>query len=188
MSKVSDIVICAAEYLVLDELANAMKSGDTLSGERLTERDDLLRCVNIAAADVALSVRAPSNYKICSSVGGGIFYSNVDERLLEVYDVRTTNGKKVAYTVYSDRVLIEDGTYYVYYTFVPVNLTLSSELPFPESTFGRAITYAVCSEYCVATGADGEANKWHVLFLREAEKLKIKRLASGGRLAARRWF
>ena len=73
MSKVSDIVICAAEYLALDELANAMKSGGTLSGERLTERDDLLRCVNIAAADVALSPPATSHCKIRSAVGGGLF-------------------------------------------------------------------------------------------------------------------
>ena len=119
MSKVSEVVICAAKYLGLTELVAAINADGTLSGERLTERNDLLRCVNIAAADIALSATAPVNSKICRAVSGSIFYSAIDDKLLEIETVKTTAGKTAEYTVYSDRILTEDGTYYVYYTYVP---------------------------------------------------------------------
>lgn len=188
MSKVSEVVSCAAKYLGLSELVAAINSGGTLSGERLTERDDLVRCVNIAAADIALSATAPANSKICRAVSGSIFYSNIDEKLLEIVTVKTEAGKTAAYTVYSDRILIEDGTYYVYYTYVPAKMQPDDNLPFSAAINDRALVYGVCAEYCVATGANGEAAKWQSLFEREVAKQKNKKTRSPGIMPARKWF
>lgn len=188
MSKVSEVVSCAAKYLGLSELVAAINSGGTLSGERLTERDDLVRCVNIAAADIALSATAPANSKICRAVSGSIFYSNIDEKLLEIVTVKTEAGKTAAYTVYSDRILIDDGTYYVYYTYVPAKMQPDDNLPFSSAINDRALVYGVCAEYCVATGANGEAVKWQSLFEREIAKQKNKKTRSPGIMPARKWF
>ncbi len=188
MSKVSEVVSCAAKYLGLTELSAAINAGDTLSGERLTERNDLVRCVNIAAADIALSATAPANSKICRAVSGCIFYSNIDDKLLEIVTVKTSAGKTAAYTVYSDRILIEDGTYYVYYTYVPAKMQIDDDLPFSAAVNERALVYGACAEYCVATGVNGEAVKWQSLFEREIAKLKNKKTRSPGIMPVRKWF
>ena len=188
MSKVSDIVKSVAKYLAMDELLAAMDVGQTLSGELLAEQNDLVRCVNIAAADIALCVSAPTDYKLCTSIKGGIFYSDVDDNLIEVFDVRNESGKKVSYTVYSDRVLVEDGRYYVYFSYSPGKLTLVSEVPFSQVICLRALPYAVCAEYCVAVGLNGEAAKWHALFEKEREKIVNKKPRPAGIMSARRWF
>ena len=188
MSKVSEVVICAAKYLGLTELVAAINAGGTLSGERLTERNDLLRCVNIAAADIALSATAPVNSKICRAVSGSIFYSAIDDKLLEIETVKTTAGKTAEYTVYSDRILTEDGTYYVYYTYVPAKMQPDDDLPFSAAINERALVYGACAEYCVATGVNGEAVKWQSLFEREIAKIKNKKARSPGIMTARKWF
>ena len=188
MSKVSEVVSCAAKYLGLTDLVAAINAGDTLSGERLTERNDLVRCVNIAAADIALSATAPANSKICSAVSDCIFYSNIDDKLLEIVTVKTSAGKTAAYTVYSDRILIEDGTYYVYYTYVPAKMQPDDNLPFSAAINERALVYGACAEYCVATGVNGEAVKWQSLFEREIAKLKNKKTRSPGIMPVRKWF
>lgn len=188
MSKVSEVVICAAKYLGLTELVAAINAGGTLSGERLTERNDLLRCVNIAAADIALSATAPVNSKICRAVSGSIFYSAIDDKLLEIETVKTTAGKTAEYTVYSDRILIKDGTYYVYYTYVPAKMQPDDDLPFSAAINERALVYGACAEYCVATGVNGEAVKWQSLFEREIAKIKNKKARLPGIMPARKWF
>lgn len=189
MSKVSEVVSCAAKYLGLTELVAAINAGDTLSGERLTERNDLVRCVNIAAADIALSATAPANSKICRAVSGCIFYSNIDDKLLEIVTVKTSAGKTAAYTVYSDRILIEDGTYYVYYTYVPAKMQIDDDLPFSAAVNERALVYGACCGILRGyPGVNGEAVKWQSLFEREIAKLKNKKTRSPGIMPVRKWF
>lgn len=188
MSKVGDAVLYAAKGLGLTELEQALAAGTEPEGEALEQQKDLLRCLNLAAGDMALCSVALVKSKTVAVTGGSALYSKIDVNLIELRAVYDGDGRKVAFTPYSDRFLAEDGVYTVEYRYLPGTLGMNDDLPFPAGAGEKAAAYGAACEYCIVCGRNNEAVKWENLFVKEREKIEKIRTRRSFSLRPRRWY
>lgn len=167
--KIAEAVQCAAVFLQLNELAEAMSSPDfnanapeqTLSAENAAELDLLVRCCNLVLfelADTDFPLRAQTRV---NAENGRIDYSRLPQKITDIVSV-TAGGKSLPICRYFDCITVpHSGECVVTYTFAPAKAALGDISPYAcGKPSARAVAYGIAREYCQISGMLDEASVW----------------------------
>ncbi len=189
MSKVKEIIMTSARYLGLDSLYDKMVNEQSKEDEDDVYRTDILRCLNLVVGDLAINAVPLKNRKQVAIVNGAILFKNVDSRLCDVKALYDSDGYKIDFTLYHDRLLCKaNGIANIEYTYVPSSLTEEDDIPFPTYISDNLLCYGTACEFCLIYDRGAEAVKWERLFSDELEKIESRKPPVGGKLKRRYWL
>lgn len=165
---VKEIIKLAATYLQLDEvLQMSILDGEeeTVSDQTLKNYELLLRAVNLVYEEIACDYIPLKHREQVVCVTENILLSSLSKKPIHIDSVFNEKGEKVKFQLYPEHIKLENGTYFIEYSYTPDAVTLSDSLEsFSNKITERVVSYAVASEYALISGLFDEATTWKKRF------------------------
>lgn len=181
-----DVVRSAAERLQLDELTEegALEPNAQLSIDAERERDALLACANTVYREAATEFCPIATSEICES-SGVIEYDALSRPCLKVLRVEDLSGRKVRAKPTPAGIRTGEGTFRIFYCYLPQPAALDEELAFDSYGISADVLAAGTSaEYLLRNGMYQEADAWERRYREGISAL----CATGGRYVPERQF
>lgn len=181
--EINDVIKEVANMLQLSNVYNANFDADSFDAQTQRDINLIISCINEVLCDIATDYLPLKKTEIINVSDGVYQLSNLSNTFHKLISVNT----KKPYTVKSENLIIESGTYELTYSFLPEIFEFGDTI---EDFDTRLTLYALCfgvaAEYCLISGNYNESEMWNSRF---ENAMQIARRKIGlAKLKERRWI
>lgn len=181
---VRQIASTAAALLQADDMEAILESGDNTAALDDADVKTLIKCVNLAAAELCAD-GFPLCYTQELAAENGIIGFGDFTALPSTVRAVVKNGAPARFAIDTRGIKVHgDGVYAVTYSAVPSDKNVDDEVEVGALCDGNIVAYLAARNFCLITGRTDEASVWDQRYTAEAEKRRLTRRAT---VAGRRW-
>lgn len=191
--EVKDILKLAIVFLDRKELLNDEVFLTTLpedyasSAQRSGEIQNLLLCFNLIYNEIARDYMPFLQKEEIEFVDDKFAYSDLKKVLLDVFSLKTQNGRNIRYKMYPTYIYAKAKRAVIEYSYEPENLNISDEIEnFSSRIPARVFAYGVAMEFAFLSSLSTEALIWEQRY--KESLMEISRKKSEIVLPSRRWI
>lgn len=179
---VRDVAASAAEELGRDDLAAALRAGET-EGEAAS----LVAAYNFVENELALDHFPLKAEETHTPIGGKILYTVFAHPPVRIFNVYGEDGKQAKYDMYPTCLVLKDfaGPARVEYAYAPARKSAGDKAECAAAVSERLLALGVAREFSLSRGKYEEANFWHGRFEEALRAAGSPR--RGLRIRGRRW-
>lgn len=184
---VKDIIMLVSEFVGEKELLAKLKNSDSVFNEREQEKLDIMvGCFNLVNQEIA-SDYLPYLFKEEVNVENKIVkFSDLNKTVINIFEVKNRFGMNLQFKVFSNYIEFVGHPKYIVYSYLPEELTLTSQVELFNGLSARVLAYGIASEYLLVEGLSDDAEIWEERFKESLFILSRKR--GEHRLPKRSWL
>lgn len=184
---VKDVVKIVCEFVGEREILAKLKDSESVLDEREQEKLDIMvNCFNLVNQEIA-SDYLPYLYKENVDQEGAIInFSDLTKVVINIIEIKNRFGLNLQFKNFSNYVEVVGKPKYVVYSYLPEDLTLSSDVEFLNGLSSRVFAYGIASEFLLVEGLSEDAEIWEERFKESLFVLSRKR--GEHRLPKRSWL
>lgn len=180
---VKEVVTFAADLLGIGAAVRSFIDGS--SSEAENEVAMLTRAVNLVENELAIEYFPLYCEETLEVESGRLYYRDLTRAAVRILSVRSANGEKVSYKIFSDYMRVDNGSVIVKYAYMPTLKTIDDALDFGLGVSLQTVALGVVAEYCFMNGLYGEAEGWNKKY--RAEIATSYRARPAKSIKERRW-
>ena len=180
---VKEVVVFAADLLGIGDSARAFLDGSSEEGEN--EVATLVRAVNLVENELAIEYFPLYCEEVLEVESGRLYYRDLANAVVRILSVKSQNGEKISYKIFSDYMRVDNGSVIVKYAYMPTIKTIEDTLDFGFGVSIQMLALGVVAEYCFMNGLYGEAEGWNKKY--RAEIATSYRARPAKSIKERRW-
>lgn len=181
--KVKDILLKTCDFIENNELKSPLENNSTLTDNQQELADKLVRYFNYVQNEIATEY-IPVIHRETVCAKDKLDFSTLSKRIYEVIYVKDSNGRRISFRTFPDKIVFSGEITEITYSFIPEDNTIDQDILFlvPE----RVYAYGIAREYYLFEGFTDKATLFENRF-----KSSIQNLFKKGRnivLPVREWL
>ena len=178
---VKEVVLFAADLLGLGEGVRSSIDGGSADEEVAM----LTKAVNLVENELAIEYFPLYCEETLEVEAGRLYYRDLARSAVRILSVRSSDGGKIAYKIFSDYMRVDSGSVIVKYAYMPATKAINDTLDFGLGVSVQMLALGVAAEYCFMNGLYGEAEAWNKKYRAEITSSYRSRPAKS--IKERRW-
>ena len=151
------------------------------------EIEDLLFCFNLIYDEIATDFMPLIHTEKIFFENGEFEFKNLEKTMLDIFALTDTNGRKIKFKTYPDKLLCNQKEAVITYSYQPNKLGFEDEIALFQSRVpARVFAYGVAMENCFLNSLSTEALIWENRY--KNSLLTLTRKKTEVVLPARRWI
>ena len=171
--QIKDIIKMAALMSNRKEIIDYIDGNTQNVGvETPTQVDNMVGLTNLVINELATTYIPMVKTKTVNSVGGKIYYSRLDDKILKIRSVFLNDGTSVNFTQMPEYILLNHLTVTVEYEYSPPTYLIDQEIGYAEKDVpARVIAYGLLAELAISEGRFDDAVTFHKRYVSSIELL-----------------
>ncbi|MBE5736803.1 MAG: hypothetical protein E7348_00175 [Clostridiales bacterium] len=184
--QIKDIIKMAALMINRKEIIDYLDGNvQNVGVETSTQVDSMVGLANLVINELATTYIPMIKTKSISSVGGKIYYSRLEDKILKIRSVYLKDGTSVNFTQMPEYILLNHVTVDVEYEYSPPTYSIDQEIGYMEKDVpARVIAYGLLAELAISEGRLDDAVAFHK---RYAASVELLCLPKNSKIKQRSW-
>lgn len=182
-----NVIKLSAQLLKMDEVCDLEElGGSNENAEAKKKLNLLIRCANLVINEIATDY-VPLIIAEEINTDGKIYFAHLAKTVLDVKNIRTTDGSYVKFKVYPEYIQADcKGDCTLEYSYIPDDYQLGDEIEYGGKVNERIIAYGTVREYCLVNSMYEDAQIWDKRY----KDSLLSAMRKGGYLniPSRRWL
>ncbi len=183
---VKDIIKLVCEFVGEKEILYKLDSAEDLTDREQEKVNTMTRCFNLVNQEIASDYLPFLTKETLDGKSSIINFGDLKKTVIHIIEVKNRLGMSLQFRLFPDFVEVVGKAKTVVYSYLPEELTISSDVEMLCGLSARVYAYGVASEYLLIDGISEDAEIWEERFKQSLFVLSRKR--GEHVLPKRRWL